>query len=126
MGFARPAPGNPSAWRVQRPASRRSECRVGTFGRNESEPEQPSYDRLVLAPREPRLLLDGGPVISEFMALNNSGYTDGDGQHVDWIELYNPTASPIELGGWYLSDKADDLTKWEFPAYHRASGGVLL
>ena len=34
----------------------------------------------------------------------------------DWIELYNTTADPINIGGWFLSDSnADDpnMTKYE-------------
>lgn len=31
----------------------------------------------------------------------------------DWIELHNTTASPIYIGGWFLSDDSDDLTKYE-------------
>ena len=34
----------------------------------------------------------------------------------DSIELYNPTSSPITVGGWYLSDAASDLLKYEIPA----------
>src|SRR6185369_6425098 len=38
----------------------------------------------------------------------------------DWIELYNPTASPLTLGpGWYLSDDGSAVTnlmKWAIPA----------
>jgi len=34
----------------------------------------------------------------------------------DWIELYNTTAQPINIGGWFLSDDADDLTKYEIAA----------
>src|SRR5207248_5421656 len=30
----------------------------------------------------------------------------------DWIELYNPTASPIDIGGWYLTDSAENLLKY--------------
>ena len=34
----------------------------------------------------------------------------------DWVELYNPTASSVDLTGWYLSDDPDDLSKWAIPA----------
>ncbi|HEV8606951.1 MAG TPA: lamin tail domain-containing protein, partial [Tepidisphaeraceae bacterium] len=34
----------------------------------------------------------------------------------DWIELYNPTASPISIGGWYLTDSAENLLKYRIPA----------
>ena len=30
----------------------------------------------------------------------------------DWIELYNSSASRIEIGGWYLSDSSVDLMKY--------------
>jgi hypothetical protein len=33
----------------------------------------------------------------------------------DKIELYNPTASPITLNGWHLSDDLDELNKWPIP-----------
>jgi hypothetical protein len=34
----------------------------------------------------------------------------------DWVELYNPTAAPVDLdGSWYLSDDFDDLKKWPLP-----------
>lgn len=34
----------------------------------------------------------------------------------DWIELNNTTAAPIDLSGWYLSDSADNLFKYQIPA----------
>lgn len=56
------------------------------------------------------------PVISEFMASNDNTLDDEDGESSDWLEIYNPTAAPIDLAGWYLTGKADNLTKWRFPA----------
>jgi len=55
-------------------------------------------------------------VISEFMALNNTTLTDEDGTYSDWIELYNASGSAVNLGGWYLTGTAANLTKWQFPA----------
>jgi len=73
--------------------------------------------RLVAEQLETRLVLNGGPlVISEFLAINDAGITqDADGDYSDWIEIHNPTDSPIDLGDWYLTDDNDDLTKWRFP-----------
>ena len=34
----------------------------------------------------------------------------------DWIELYNTTAEPIDIGGWFLSDSSNDLRKYEIAA----------
>jgi hypothetical protein len=62
------------------------------------------------------------PVISEFMASNGSqeplgegNLLDADGDSSDWIELYNPTGVPFDLGGWYLTDDPNELDKWQFP-----------
>jgi hypothetical protein len=63
------------------------------------------------------------PVISEFMASNGSqnplgvgDILDADGDSSDWIELYNPTAGPFDLGGWYLTDDPNKPAKWRFPS----------
>ena len=45
-----------------------------------------------------------GPVISEFLASNDSGEQDEDGDHSDWIEIHNPELAPIELDGWALTE----------------------
>src|ERR1039458_8669148 len=50
------------------------------------------------------------------MAINNSTLTDEDGTYSDWIELYNSSANTVNLGGWYLADKATNLTHWQFPS----------
>ena len=65
-------------------------------------------------------------MISEFMALNSSTLQDQDGDYSDWIELYNPSASNVNLGGWYLSDDPLNLTKWTFPATNMPPGSYLL
>ncbi|HCV42470.1 MAG TPA: hypothetical protein DGH68_03230 [Bacteroidetes bacterium] len=57
----------------------------------------------------------GDVVINEFLALNDS-IPDPAGQYDPWIELYNNTANPLNLGGMYLSDNAGQPTKWQFPA----------
>ena len=56
------------------------------------------------------------PIISEFMASNTTVIADEDGDYSDWIEIYNPTTSPINLDQWCLTDDADVLAKWRFPA----------
>ncbi|MCK4661112.1 MAG: lamin tail domain-containing protein, partial [Phycisphaerae bacterium] len=45
----------------------------------------------------------------------NEVLTHSDMPEVDWIELYNTTGSPIDIGGWYLSDRLYDLTRWAIP-----------
>ncbi len=66
------------------------------------------------------------PQINEFLAINGGPVTDEDGEEVDWIEIKNTGASPIDLGGWHLTDDAAELTKWTFPPFDLPVGGFLL
>jgi hypothetical protein len=54
--------------------------------------------------------------INEFMASNQGTLNDDDGDRSDWIEIYNAGELAEDLGGWYLTDDANDLTRWQFPA----------
>ncbi|WP_347838392.1 chitobiase/beta-hexosaminidase C-terminal domain-containing protein [uncultured Draconibacterium sp.] len=65
-------------------------------------------------------------VISEFMAINDKTLYDEDGDDSDWIELHNPGDASINVNGWYLTDKADNLTKWEIPNITIQAGGYLI
>jgi len=53
--------------------------------------------------------------INEFLAWNANGLEDEDGDTSDWIELYNPGDSPVNLLGWSLTDNADTPDEWVFP-----------
>lgn len=64
--------------------------------------------------------------ISEFMAVNEHGLDDGDRDEEDWIEIHNAGMSPVNLEGWYLTDKASNLTKWKFPAVTLGSDSYLI
>jgi len=66
------------------------------------------------------------PVISEFMASNEASIADEDGSHADWIEIYNPGGTAVDLGGWYLSDKPLNPKKWIFPSVTLDPGATLL
>ena len=54
-------------------------------------------------------------VINEFSAANKSDYANDNGEYKDWIELYNAGNSSVNLAGYYLSDKLNNTTKWQFP-----------
>ncbi|MFA8451269.1 MAG: lamin tail domain-containing protein, partial [Bacteroidales bacterium] len=45
-------------------------------------------------------------LINEFMALNSKTCTDNKDNYSDWIEIYNPNNSEINLKGWSISDKS--------------------
>ena len=64
--------------------------------------------------------------ITEFMASNSHTIADEDGDYEDWIELQNTSPVAVDLYGWALTDDADDLTKWKFPATNIPPGGFLL
>jgi CotH kinase protein/Lamin Tail Domain/Chitobiase/beta-hexosaminidase C-terminal domain/PA14 domain len=68
----------------------------------------------------------GNPVLSEFMADNVSTMQDENGDFSDWIEVHNPSATTFALGGWYLTDSATNLVKWQFPAVTLQPGGFLI
>jgi hypothetical protein len=54
-------------------------------------------------------------VINEIMASNAATLADPQGDFDDWIELYNAGATPVDLGGMYLTDDPDVPTKWQIP-----------
>ena len=54
--------------------------------------------------------------INELMAVNSSAQADEAGEYDDWIELFNFSSTPMDIGGWFLSDNPWNLTKFEIPA----------
>lgn len=56
-----------------------------------------------------------GLVINEFLAINDSGEEDDFGNRFDWIELHNNRDIPLNLGGYFLSDRSNNPNKFEFP-----------
>jgi hypothetical protein len=66
------------------------------------------------------------PYLSEFLASNTRGLKDETGQYADWIEIHNPSDAPLDLTGWALTDSADNLAKWRFPATNLAARGFLV
>ena len=56
----------------------------------------------------------GQVVINEFSASNYSLNIGGNNE--DFVELYNPTGAPIDIGGYHLSDKLNNPTKFQIPA----------
>ncbi|MFK8105240.1 MAG: lamin tail domain-containing protein [Saprospiraceae bacterium] len=57
-------------------------------------------------------------VINEFMAENDTitMITDESYQYDDWIELFNLENTPVDLSGFFITDKEGELDKWEFPS----------
>ena len=72
--------------------------------------------RLCAETLEPRHVMAGLPIISEFVADNDNGITDVDGDGSDWVEIYNAGDEAIDLAGWHLTDNSANPTKWTFPS----------
>lgn len=53
--------------------------------------------------------------INEFMADNESLITDEYDEYDDWIEIYNASASAINIGGKFLSDDKNIPHKFQIP-----------
>ena len=68
--------------------------------------------------------------INEFMA-SNSTIVDEFGEFDDWVEIYNPGATPFDLGGKYVTDDLTVPTKWQIPTTNPSlttvpAGGYLI
>jgi hypothetical protein len=86
----------------------------------------------VLYPRYKSIFI-GSPVITtsdliinEFCADNDNVIQDNAGDYDDWVEIYNPTENNINLSGMYLTDKPDNLTKWQVPQGITIGAGEFL
>jgi len=75
--------------------------------------------------------------INEFMADNESIYPDGGeyddpaDAYQDWIEIYNPGETAIDIGGMYISDALSSSQEWQIPTTQPdsttiAPGGYLV
>ena len=45
---------------------------------------------------------------------------------VDWIELYNTDTEAVDIGGWFISDKPTNLTRFEIPSGTTIAAGDYL
>ena len=66
------------------------------------------------------------PLITEFLADNQGGHKDEDGDSPDWIEIHNPGPEAIDLAGWFLSDDPARPTLWRFPSTPLPAGGHMV
>lgn len=72
--------------------------------------------------------------INEFLAINSSCCADnssGTNEFDDWIEIYNAGATPVNIGGMYVSDNKANPFKYQIPDDQPAlttipAGGFLI
>ncbi len=93
-----------------------------TYGQNGSSEVELSWIRpnlqwtllTTITPAAP--IVRGGLIISEFMADNENTLADEDGTFPDWIEIWNSTASPVNLSGYFLTDDVANFpARWALP-----------
>ncbi|MFC1528992.1 CotH kinase family protein [Candidatus Latescibacterota bacterium] len=66
------------------------------------------------------------PVINEIMSSNTLTISDKDSEYTDWLEIFNPGNTPIDLTGYGLSDRPSNPYKWVFPDIVINPGQYLL
>ncbi len=64
--------------------------------------------------------------LNEIVANNSSTLFDEDGDTPDWIEIYNPTNTPINLFDFRISDDPNNPSKWIFPSLDIESNEFLI
>jgi len=65
---------------------------------------------------------DTGQVVPLGSVVINELLANSQGSEPDWVELYNTTPQAIDIGGWFLSDDVNDLTKYRLPTDTRIAG----
>jgi hypothetical protein len=65
-------------------------------------------------------------VINEVMSSNAGFLFDDEGDTPDWLELYNPSGTPLSLAGYHISDSESDYFKFALPDTSIAPHGFLL
>ena len=58
-------------------------------------------------------LIDAQVLINEYSAANYSDFQDNYNEYEDWFEIFNTGSEPFDLNGYYLSDKSNNLTKYQ-------------
>lgn len=82
---------------------------AGKFAPERAEHE--FYNLAAVQPAQP-----GQIKINEFLADNQNDVKNEYNMYQDWIELFNTTSSPIDLGGLYLTDVFTNQFKFQIPA----------
>lgn len=68
----------------------------------------------------------GRVVINEVCPNNTAVATNAIGMFEDYVELFNNTPNPINLNGWFLSDRRGNRTKYQFPNVSIPGNGFLI
>lgn len=64
--------------------------------------------------------------INELMSSNQQTISDQDGDFPDWIEIFNPSETTVNLKGYGVSDDPEDPFQWTMPPFSLNPGEYLL
>jgi hypothetical protein len=64
--------------------------------------------------------------LNEVLTVNGSGVADNFGERDPWIEIYNPSSSPVSLAGLYFGTNYSAPTQWVFPPDATIAAGQFL
>jgi hypothetical protein len=64
--------------------------------------------------------------VNELQPANKSTIADEAGEFDDWVEIYNAGAEAVNLKGFYVSDSAKNLMKYELPTGLSVNAGGFL
>jgi len=69
------------------------------------------------APNDGTAPVAGSLIINEFMSSNDTTYIPDGGpdDYPDWIEIYNTGDTPLDIGGWYVTDDMADPIQYQIP-----------
>jgi len=65
-------------------------------------------------------------VINEVMTSNSAFLPDEDGDYPDWIEIYNPSNTAVNLLNFGLTDTIGQPGKWKFPSINIPANEYLI
>ncbi len=67
-----------------------------------------------------------GPLLNEVLARNQRAVVSPWGNYADFIELFNPASTNVNLAGMALGQAVDDNDRWVFPAGMTIGAGGYL
>ena len=98
-----------------------------------SDTATPGADNEIIAPgsaeavqRSLTAVPNGEVIVTEVMTRSATYLRGSDGQALDYVEVKNVSAKPVQLEGWRLSDDPAVPAKWRFPDVELAPGACLL